>query len=99
MEKENELCTFNPKLNSEYRVETETAQNIILNSNSYLNHVERVRKGITAKSKDRIRPMPGSGCLWKNQLTSPKKHVMYSDKDCKSSSSLNVKSLKKVILD
>lgn len=93
-EKEQELYTFTPKLNDDYRVETETAENVIVNSNSFTNYVDRVRKGILSKSKEKTKLAPGSGNIWKNQLTSPKKHILYSDKN--SDTSLNVKSLKKV---
>ena len=95
VEKEQELYTYKPKLNDNYYLNTETAEKVILNSNSYLNYVERVRKGVSERSIGKYSTLPGSGNTWKNQLTSPKRHPLYTDKK-ESNGNLNVRSLKKV---
>lgn len=91
------MHTFSPKLNDNYRAETETAEKVILHSNSYVNYVERVRRGVTARSINKYKTESCSDTAFKSKLTSPKKHPLYSDKQNEYSNYLTVKSLKKVI--
>jgi hypothetical protein len=96
LNKEQELYTFNPKLNENHRVDTEAAEKVILHSTSYSNYVERVRRGVSGKSIHKFSTAPGSASVWKNQLTSPQKNPLFSDKKSESNLNLTVKSLKKV---
>jgi len=95
-QKEQEMHTFSPKLNDQYRAETEAAEKVILHSNSYMNYVERLRKGVSARSVNKYKTESCSEIAWKSKLTSPKKHPLFSDKQYESSYCLTVKSLKKV---
>jgi hypothetical protein len=90
------MHTFSPKLNDHYRAETETAEKVILHSHSYVNHVERVRKGISARSVNKYKTESCADVAWKSKLTSPKKHPLFSDKQYEPSYCVTVKSCKKV---
>lgn len=97
LEKEQEIHTFKPKLNSNYKSNTHTIENILTSPDSYMNHVNRIRKRKSSNSKKKEMNTSMSSKKWKPKLTSPNKHNIFSDRLCDSSSSLNVKSLKKVI--